>query len=386
MKKNTEKVIDGMKNKRWVTPFLGFMMASGVVFLSVQWTFPAIAASDGLGQGYDFAGNGKRKFPCFEATYQSQKLSEDDQPIRFHAADFKLALQQQANVLAQRPQGAELKRLSELLMTLPSVLTLQDLTRFETHLLRGEDGCGNTHFTAYFSPVIQVSSKPQGEYIHPLYALPTGLDLQKPLTRAMIDQEKALAGKGLELGYSNSLLTNFFLQVQGSGMAEYIDTGERLTLQYAGQNGLKYSSVGRYLVSEGHIPAEEISLDSIRRFFDQNPDKLMPFLSQNESYVFFKKAHSGPQGSLSTEVVPQVSIAVDPAFIPLGSVVLAEIPRLDAQGRFLGHQLTLLVAQDTGGAIRGPGHVDLYMGAGLEAQQKASAMHHYGRLWLLKEK
>ena len=84
--------------------------------------------------------------------------------------------------------------------------------------------------------------------------------------------------------------------------------------------------------------------------------------------------------------MPQVSIAVDPAFIPLGSVVLAEIPRLNEQGQFLGHQLTLLVAQDTGGAIRGPGHVDLYMGAGLEAQRKASAMHHYGRLWLLKEK
>lgn len=372
-----------MKKKRWVR-FLGEI--PGIALFMLQGALPVMAASEGLGQGYDFAGNGKRKLPCFEGTYQPQTLSETSSPIRFNAADFKLALRRQAAILTQRPKSAKLTRLTQRLMTLPSTLRLEDLKGFETQLLRGEDGCGNTHFTAYFSPVIQVSSKPQGAYIHPLYALPTNLDPQKPLTRAMIDQDKALAGKGLELGYSTSLLENFFLQVQGSGMAEYVDTGERLTLQYAGQNGLKYSSVGRYLVSEGHIPAEEISLNAIRRFFDQNPDKLMPFLSQNESYVFFKKAQTGPVGSLNTEVVPQVSIAVDPAFIPLGSVVLAEIPRLDAQGKFLGHQLTLLVAQDTGGAIRGPGHVDLYMGAGLEAQQKASAMHHYGRLWILKEK
>lgn len=359
---------------------------SGIAWLFFQWGTPAtsaLAASDGLGQGYDFAGNGKRQLPCFESMYQPQKLKKASQRVHL-ATGFKQALRRQAHVLSQRPQGTEIKRLSQRLLALPSVITLQDLKAFETHLLRGEDGCGNTHFTAYFSPVIQVYSKPQGAYIYPLYALPPAADLKKSLTRAMIDQDKALAGKGLALAYSNSLLTNFFLQVQGSGFAEYLDTGERLTLLYAGQNGLKYSSVGRYLVSEGHIPAEEISLDSIRHFFEKNPDKLSPFLNQNESYVFFKKGQTGPQGSLNTEVVPQVSIAVDPAFIPLGSVVLAEVPQLDAQGQLVGHQLTLLVAQDTGGAIRGPGHVDIYMGAGLEAQQKASALHHYGRLWLLK--
>ncbi len=338
------------------------------------------AQAEELGKGYTFSGNGKRDFACFEPVYRPDTTLDPAAVIHYDAPTFRKALQQQ---LPQVPQSQWAKKL-------PAKLTVADLKHLTPQLIKGEDGCGNTHFTAYFSPIIQLKHKPEGEYVYPLYALPPGLKdtlyLGQPLTRARIDQDQVLAGKGLELGYSKSLLENFFLQVQGSGLAEYVDTGERLTLQYAGQNGLKYSSVGRYLVTGGYIPAEEISLQAIRDFFAQHPDKLVPFLGQNESYVFFKKAQHGPRGSLHTEVQPEVSIAVDPAFIPLGSVVLAEVPQLSAQGEFMGHQLRLLLAQDTGGAIKGPGHVDVYMGAGDAAQQKASALHHYGRLWVLKTK
>lgn len=99
--------------------------------------------------------------------------------------------------------------------------------------------------------------------------------------------------------------------------------------------------------------------------------------------ALFDKVKTGPKGTLSTEVAPEVSIAVDPSIIPLGSVLLAEIPLINDQGAFVGHDYRLLIAQDTGGAIKGPGHVDLFMGTGPEAQAKASHLHHYGRLWLL---
>lgn len=351
---------------------LGFLLQVG-----------ASVGAEELGKGYTFDGNGKRDLPCFETVYRPEttKTLDPNQKIHYNATAFQQAIARQRKVLPGH-------RLSAWARQLPKSLKVSDLKGVKPHLIKGEDGCGNTHFTAYFSPVIQIRSKPDAVYKYPLYAYPRGLSQGiyqgQTLTRERIDQGKALAGKGLELGYSKSLLDNFFLQVQGSGLAEYVDTGHKLTLQYGGQNGLKYSSVGRALVDQGHIPADKISLQAIRDFFAAHPEQLVPFLNRNESYVFFKKAKQGPKGSLSTEVVPEVSIAVDPEFIPLGSVVLAEVPQLDADGHFVGHQLKLLVAQDTGGAIRGPGHVDVYMGAGEKAQQKASALHHYGRLWILK--
>lgn len=369
-----------MRARSFWSVLVGSALAGGVGLLPAQ--------AEELGKGYMFSGNGKRDFPCFESVYQDDTSLDRAAVIHYDAAAFGKALQQQLKQLPQRADSQSQLRLSRWAKQLPARLRVSDLKGVVPQLIKGEDGCGNTHFTAYFSPLIHLKSQPDGEYIHPLYAVPPGLSNTlyqgQPLTRARIDQDKVLAGKGLELGYSKSLLDNFFLQVQGSGLAEYVDTGRRLTLQYAGQNGLKYSSVGRYLVSGGYVPAEKISLQAIREFFDQNPDKLVPFLSQNESYVFFKKAQHGPRGSLHTEVQPEVSIAVDPNFIPLGSVVLAEVPQLNAEGEFVGHQLRLLLAQDTGGAIKGPGHVDVYMGVGDTAQRKASALHHYGRLWVLK--
>lgn len=340
--------------------------------------------SSHLGQGYDFAGNGKRELPCFSELYQPTTLPLEEN-LDFDPQALKLALSRQIPALQNR---ALLRKSSERLQALlrqKAPLHIQDLNQvFSAQLIRGEDGCGNTHFTAYFSPMLEVKARPDAEYRYPIYAKPAQWPQGQAPTRAEIDQGGALAGQGLELAYAKSLLEIFFLQVQGSGLAEYLDSGERLTLQYDGANGYAYQSVGRFLVDQGYIPAESISLDAIRQFFAEHPDKLVPFLNHNPSYVFFKKAQEGPRGSLHTEVVPQVSIAVDPQYIPLGTLVLAEIPRLDAQGNFLGHQLTLLVAQDTGGAIKGPGHVDLYMGAGAKAQAAASAMHHYGRLWLLQ--
>lgn len=350
-----------------------------------------------LGHGYEFEGNGKRKLPCFGGTYRKENPPEQTIKLK-NPADFKRALINQMPILQRKPykrwnsgplslSNQELYSMSSMLSNLPSQLNTSTLLNsFDSFLIRGEDGCGNTHFTAYFSPILKVKARPDNEYRYPLYRKPYRWPGGRKLTRYQIDQQGRLAGRGLELAYSNSLLANYFLQVQGSGLVEYLDTGEKVTMQFGGQNGYSYTSLGRFLVNNNFISADKISLNSIREFFDQHPDKLIPFVSKNRSYTFFKKSTSGPRGALSTEVVPLISIAVDRKYIPLGSVLLAEIPQLDEAGKVKSHKLTLLVAQDVGGAIRGTGHVDLYMGAGSKAQEMASNMHHYGRLWLLTPK
>lgn len=364
------------------------MLASSLLPLSVV---PALAAP--AGQGYEFAGNGKRPFDCLNQLYTPQQLADQPLGLADQKPALHLALQRQRAVLTKakswQAEGlslapAQLRQVAETIARLPAQASLGQLTRELTpYLLKGEDGCGNTHFTAYFAPLIEVKSKPDAVFKFPLYRKPASWPQGKVPSRAEIDQQGVLKGLGLEIGYAASLLDIYFLQVQGSGLAHFLDTGEKITFQFGGQNGLPYSSLGRLLVDKGHVPADQISLNAIRDFFSRQPELMPEYLSHNASYTFFDKVKAGPKGTLSTEVVPEVSIAVDPAFIPLGSVLLAEIPQLNAQGQFVGHAYRLLVAQDTGGAIKGPGHVDLFMGIGPEAQAKASNLHHYGRLWLL---
>lgn len=375
-----------------LNPFLSrLLLASSLLSLLGGPVFAAPA-----GQGYEFSGNGKREFTCLSQLYTAAQL--DDMPLLLtdQKSALQLALQRQRSVLAHaKPWQAEglhltpaqLRQVAETVAQLPDQTSLAALSRqLSPYLLKGEDGCGNTHFTAYFAPLIQVKSKPDAQFKYPVYRKPAKWPQGKVPSRADIDQQGALQGLGLEIGYAASLLDIYMLQVQGSGLAHFLDTGEKITFQFGGQNGLPYSSLGRLLVDKGHVPADQISLNAIRDFFAKQPELMPEYLSHNASYTFFDKVQAGPKGTLSTEVVPEVSIAVDPAFIPLGSVLLAEIPRLNAQGEFVGHVYRLLVAQDTGGAIKGPGHVDMFMGIGPEAQAKAGFLHHYGRLWLLLPK
>lgn len=374
--------------KKHLSPFPAWLLSGSLLLLLGG---PVLAAP--AGQGYEFSGNGKRVFNCLNQLYTPNIPREETVLLQIASSALQLALQRQKAALAQAKPWqnealtltpAQLRQVADTVAQLPENPTLEALTRQLTpYLLKGEDGCANTHFTAYFAPLIQVKSKPDAVYKYPVYRKPAAWPQGKAPSRAEIDQGGALQGLGLEIGYAASLLDIFFLQVQGSGLAHFLDTGEKITFQYGGQNGLPYSSLGRLLVQKGHVPADKISLNAIRDFFEKNPALMPEYLSHNASYTFFEKVKTGPKGTLGTEVVPEVSIAVDPAFIPLGSVLLAEIPLLNAQGQFEGHAYRLLVAQDTGGAIKGPGHVDLFMGIGPEAQAKASYLHHYGRLWLL---
>ena len=242
--------------------------------------------------------------------------------------------------------------------------------------IEGEDGRGNVHFTSYYTPVLEARRERDNTFRYPIYRKPSKWESGRP-TRAMIDGENVLNGLGLEIAWTSDLLENYFLQVQGSGYLQFED-GSSILLLFRGQNGYAYTSIGNYLVRNGYIEAADISLPSIRTWFEKYPDSLESVLYRNESYTFFEPFEDVPKGAANTILVAGHSIAVDPKFIPYGAVLLAKVPILDQDGVLLSHEYRLLTAQDRGGAIKGPGHVDVYAGVGKEAERKAGSLHHYG--------
>lgn len=259
------------------------------------------------------------------------------------------------------------------------------INAFDFYQIQGDDLQGNVLFTGYFSPVLKVRAQAGERFRFPLYAKPRQWPGGKPLSRRQIDSEKLLAGLGLELAWTDDPLSNFFLQVQGSGFIEYPD-GERNTLQYGGNNKHAYKSIGRYLIDSGDIAAKDMSLEAIKRWMADNPHRRDDVLNVNPSYTFFDKSSELPKGASNVAVTPLYSVAVDPKYIPLGSILMAEVPILDSQGKLLSHQYRMLFAQDKGSAIKGAGHIDWYRGVGNDAGAAAGQLNHYGKVWLLLAK
>jgi len=252
----------------------------------------------------------------------------------------------------------------------------------KAYQLRGQDGRGNVQVTGYYVPVIEVRKYAQGEFIYPLYRKPKRFKGEQLPNRDKIDFEGALDNQGLEIAFSSSLIDNFFLQVQGSGVIQYED-GSQALLSWGGVNGHEYRSLGKVLIEKGEIAKADMSAQAIKDWLIVNPERQREILTTNPSYLFFKEGLSKPVGAANVPLTPKYSIAVDPKVIPLGSILLGELPILDINGELVRHEYRLLLAQDKGGAIKGPGHIDWYQGIGDEAHQYASQLKHYGRLWLL---
>ncbi|QLA18576.1 MltA domain-containing protein [Desulfolutivibrio sulfoxidireducens] len=227
----------------------------------------------------------------------------------------------------------------------------------------------NALLTGYYEPWIEASLAPHPDYPHPIYRSP---GKGKKPSRAAIDFGGALRGKGYEIAWAKSLIDIFFLQVQGSGRLLLPD-GSTKNVVYGGSNGHKYVAVGRVLVERGDIAEEEKSMQRIRRFFTEHPEKTQEVLSKNPSYIFFKLAEKGPIGGMGTVLTPYVSAATDPSALPYGTVLAVDgpLPGFPEGGppeRFTG----LLLAQDTG-CMQGH-HVDLFCGAGERAAFQAGHM------------
>jgi len=210
-------------------------------------------------------------------------------------------------------------------------------------------------------------------------------------SRREIDTEGALQGKGLEIVWLKDPWERFVLHIQGSGQVRLPD-GNTLRVGYAASNGRPYRSIGRYLIDQGFLNEKDISMERVRKFMQNNPGSAEEIFSYNERYIFFRIIldSEGPQGALGVPLTPGRSIAADLTIFPPGALayLMSRQPELDESGNVVGWKplRRFVLNQDTGGAIKGPGRVDLFFGSGERAGTAAGEMREEGRIYLLLAK
>ena len=235
-------------------------------------------------------------------------------------------------------------------------------------------------FTGYFEPELQGSRTRTERFSTPLYALPPQGTEGRTATRRAIEEGELLDGQGLEIAWVDDPVDAFFLQVQGSGRVSLTD-GSKLRLGYAGKNGHEYRSIGQELVRRGEFEAHEVSADVIRNWVKTRGEGGRALLHHNPSFVFFRELKNvpssrGPLGAMNRPVTPLRSIAVDPAFTPLGAPVWIERAGIEPMNR-------LMIAQDTGSAIKGAQRADIFFGTGSAAGKAAGRVKDGGRMVVL---
>ena len=278
-------------------------------------------------------------------------------------------------------------------------------SHFEVRPVYAKGGETQGLITGYYEPLLKGSWERSEEYQYPLYGVPEdllvvdlgavypqlkGMRLRGKLVgnkvvpyhdRAQLDDDQELL-QGAEILWVNSSVDLFFLHVQGSGLVELAD-GSIAAVGYAEQNGHPYQSIGRVLIEMGELEKEEVTLFTIRDWLKTNPDRLDEVLSKNPSYVFFELRDAqanGPTGALNVALTPRRSIAVDRNVIPLGAPVWLQTTLPNEAQSPLNQ---LMLAQDTGGAIKGHVRADVFWGRGGEAEEMAGLMKQQGELFVL---
>jgi membrane-bound lytic murein transglycosylase A len=258
-------------------------------------------------------------------------------------------------------------------------------------------------FTGYFEPEFYGARQRGGRYQYPLYKRPKDIisvdlgmfseNLEGQLIQGRLEEktlkpyyerseiaEGALQGRELELVWLSDPIDGFFIEIQGSGRIR-LAGGDWMRVGYDGKNGRPYRAIGRDLIAMGEIPSDKMSMSAIRNWLSANPSRSQALMNKNPSYVFFKERHgAGPIGAAGTALTPGYSLAVDPRFVPLASIVYLDashpsegMPRLQR----------LVAAEDTGSAIKGPQRGDLFWGTGKAAGENAGHMASKGRYYLL---
>lgn len=274
------------------------------------------------------------------------------------------------------------------------------MTVFTPYRVAASDTAGL--FTGYYEPTLRGAVRQGGPYQTPLYQRPKDLitvdlgafkaDWQgKHLVGKVSDgklvpydtrqqiMKGSLQGCATPLLWIDDPVDAFFLAVQGAGRVRMED-GRVLRIGYDGANGHDYLAIGRWLVDHNEL-APPVTMQSIRVWLRAHPDRAAEVMNTNPSYVFFRalsQKGEGPTGAEGVSLTPERSMAVDPAFVPLGAPLWLDT--LDATGRPLRR---LMVAQDTGGAIKGAVRGDVFWGAGADAEAQAGAMQSAGALYLL---
>ncbi|WP_420854818.1 murein transglycosylase A [Salipiger pentaromativorans] len=233
-------------------------------------------------------------------------------------------------------------------------------------------------FTGYFEPELDGSLSPSPRYRYPIYRMPSEARDTRPwFTRREILTSGVMEGRGLEIAWVDDPVELFFLQIQGSGRIRLPD-GRHLRVGYGGANGQPYRSIGQELVRRGTFDAHQVSAQRIKSWVRSNPFDGQELLYHNPSYVFFREvnevpAEKGPLGAMNRSITTLRSIAVDPAYTPLGAPVWIE-----KAGKTPLHRL--MIAQDTGSAIKGAQRADIFFGSGDQAGRQAGRLKDPGRL------
>jgi membrane-bound lytic murein transglycosylase A len=283
-------------------------------------------------------------------------------------------------------------------------------TSFWVYRSVGSDGGGKVLFTGYYEPDLQGSLYPSPDYPYPVYRKPedwvrVNLGLFNPkyagervigrcvnqtvipyFSRDDIDSKGRLREKGCELLWVSDRIDLFFLHIQGSGRV-LLEDGSVLHVNYDCANGRPYRSIGRLLIDEGSISREEMSMQRIRAYMNNHPGEIERVLNHNESYVFFRLVDHGPMGNIEVPLTPGRSVATDRHLFPKGALAF-----IQTEKAIVSEDLTIeswktfgrfVLNHDTGGAIRGPGRVDLFWGNGPYAETAAGHMKHHGALYFL---
>ena len=257
-------------------------------------------------------------------------------------------------------------------------------------------GDGKAFATGYFEPEIAASRARGGVYQTPIYRRPPDLvqvdlgqftdSLKGKTIRGRVDgrslvpyadrasiETGALAGRGLEIAWAADPVELFFLQVQGSGRLRLPD-GSIMRIGYDDQNGRDYTGIGKLMKDRGLIQAG--SMQDIVAWLRANPEQGRAIMNENRSYVFFRElTGAGPVGAMGVAVTSEATVAADPRYVPLGAPVVLSLDRAEPEG--------LWIAQDTGGAIKGPNRFDTFWGAGEGARAIAGGMSARGSALLL---
>jgi membrane-bound lytic murein transglycosylase A len=277
-------------------------------------------------------------------------------------------------------------------------------SRFTPHRVRNPDGSDTGTITGYYVPDLDGSRERSERYPCPLYGLPDDLlvidlsdlypELGKYRLRGRVEGRRVVpywsrseidGGKppldGKALFWVADPVELFFLHVQGSGRINLAD-GQQVMVSYADQNGHPYRSIGKYLLDRGEMTRDQMSMQNIRAWARNNPDQVNRLLGENPSYIFFREvpdAVDGPPGALGVPLTSERSLAIDPRTIPLGAPVFLSTTWPNS----VVPLQRLMIAQDTGGAIKGAVRGDFFWGAGDEAGELAGRMKQEGRMWVL---
>ncbi|MEM8675898.1 MAG: murein transglycosylase A [Cyanobacteria bacterium P01_G01_bin.67] len=288
-----------------------------------------------------------------------------------------------------------LERFKELLLTTDSPAALEQAVKSEFIFYQsvGTDLQGTVEFTGYFEPTYTASRVRTAEYRYPLYRKPADFDRWSTPhpTRAQLEGKDGLGSKqsvlkGQELVWLSDRLEAFLVQVQGSARLKMTD-GTTMTVGYGGTTDYPYVSIGKELVQDGVFNKEELSLPKLLDYFTANPQLLDQYLPRNNRFIFFREtAGKPPTGSLGVPVTGDRSIATDKSLMPPGALalIMAPIPDVQSTGEIKTKIVSRYVLdQDTGSAIKGAGRVDIFLGSGEVAGERAGLINSSGNLFYL---